>query len=334
MHQPRDDLRINVLTRNTPGLITDTHILEGVLRNAGMDTRTYFPRARNVDLLSSRIHLHFKQLFERKPTAHANLFVEQIMPRWFGFAKGKFFIPNQEWCRDETIRLLPYIDCVLCKTHFAHDVFQERGFNVAYIGFSTVDRHLAGIEKDYDKFLHVAGRSRQKGTTTLYRVWERHPEWPHLTIITRNPDMVHGTGAKNIHVITDVVPHATLVAMQNQFGVHLCPSEAEGYGHHIAEGLACGAVVVTTDAPPMNELVTRERGLLVPYSGTQPQSLGVNYYVDEAALETTIETVLSLTVEEKNRLGNAGRAWFLDNRAEFECRLPNVINRCLSEIAG
>jgi glycosyltransferase involved in cell wall biosynthesis len=299
-----------------------------------VDTRAYFPRARNIDLLGKRIQLHCKQLFSRKHRAAINLFVEQIMPGWLSLAKRNFFIPNQEWCRDETIDLLPRIDFVLCKTHFAYEVFQSRGFDVAYIGFSSVDRYLAWPSKNYDQFLHVAGRSRQKGTAALSRVWARHPEWPQLTIVSRNPDLVHGKGAKNIRMITDVLPHATLVTMQNQCGVHLCPSEAEGYGHHIAEALSCGAVVITTDAPPMNELVTSERGLLVPYSGMRPQSLGVNYYVDEAALEATIQTVLTFTVEEKKRLGDAGRTWFLDNQAEFECRLPNVINRCLSEIAA
>jgi hypothetical protein len=37
----------------------------------------------------------------------------------------------------------------------------------------------------------------------------------------------------------------------------------EGYGHYINEGRSVGAVVVTTDYPPMNELVSERDGFLI-----------------------------------------------------------------------
>jgi multisubunit Na+/H+ antiporter MnhB subunit len=40
-------------------------------------------------------------------------------------------------------------------------------------------------------------------------------------------------------------------------------SEREGFGHYINEARAVGAFVISTDHPPMNELVTPERGALV-----------------------------------------------------------------------
>ncbi|GMF20855.1 unnamed protein product [Phytophthora lilii] len=44
----------------------------------------------------------------------------------------------------------------------------------------------------------------------------------------------------------------------------MCPSRTEGYGHYINQGRASGAVIVTTDAAPMNELITsRKMGVLV-----------------------------------------------------------------------
>ena len=57
--------------------------------------------------------------------------------------------------------------------------------------------------------------------------------------------------------------------------MHVCCSDAEGFGHYINEGRAHGALVrtVTTDAAPMNELVDESCGLLVApseYGGTAP----------------------------------------------------------------
>lgn len=54
--------------------------------------------------------------------------------------------------------------------------------------------------------------------------------------------------------------------LQNSHGIHVCVSEREGFGHYINEARAVGALVVTTNHPPMNELITEETGVLVqPY---------------------------------------------------------------------
>jgi len=54
-----------------------------------------------------------------------------------------------------------------------------------------------------------------------------------------------------------------LAALQLGSGIHLCPSEREGYGLYIAEAMAAGALVIATNHPPMNELVTNATGLLI-----------------------------------------------------------------------
>ena len=116
-----------------------------------------------------------------------------------------------------------------------------------------------------------------------------------------------------------------LQTLQNEHGVHLCPSLSEGWGHYIVEAMSCGALTITTDGPPMNELVTPDRGLLIPSDRSEPRHLGTNWIVSVADLEAVIQRSLALTDHEKQHLGNAAREWFVSNDREFRQRFADVV---------
>jgi glycosyltransferase involved in cell wall biosynthesis len=113
--------------------------------------------------------------------------------------------------------------------------------------------------------------------------------------------------------------------LQNESEIHVIPSQAEGYGHIIGEGMSCGAVVVTTDAPPMNELVTPERGALVSVESSEPMLLGTKNFVNVLALEQTLAEVFGMSSSEREALGNQARRWFERQHAEFVDRLRSLI---------
>ncbi len=262
--------------------------------------------------------------------AGANIFLQRIYPKWLAASEFNILIPNQEWCNEETLALLDNMDIILCKTRYAEQIFKNMGSNATYIGFTSPDRFNPSIDKNFNKFLHVAGQSLQKGTLTLASVWSSHPEWPVLHIVTRKPEHIaQYAGLKNICILESLTD-CELARLQNECGVHLCPSEAEGFGHYIAEGLGCGAVVVTTDAPPMNELVMKERGVLVPYAKTSFQSLGTNYYVDAIRLESALSKILITNHGELAGLGVAAREWFLAEKAAFAYRMEQAL-ACMRE---
>ena len=87
-------------------------------------------------------------------------------------------------------------------------------------------------------------------------------------------------------------------------------------------GLA--AIVLSTDAPPMNELVTDDRGILVAYDRTSQQGLGTNYYASVASIEAGVERLLAMDEQKKQRLRDNARAWFHDNHAQFTAALPKA----------
>ena len=116
-----------------------------------------------------------------------------------------------------------------------------------------------------------------------------------------------------------------LRASQNSHGVHVCPSEAEGFGHSIVEGMSCRALVITTDAPPMNEIVTRERGLLARYTHARPQRWGIAYSIDPAALTEAIDAVLVMPASQRTALGASARSWFEVSDARFRGAIIDVL---------
>jgi hypothetical protein len=260
-----------------------------------------------------------------QPRYDINLFLEDLDPSWFRHARGNYLIPNQEWFRYRWLPYLLKVDGVLAKTRVAYRTFAALGCPTQFISFTSEDRFLPQVEKDYNACFHLAGNNPHKGTETLLAVWARHPEWPTLHVV-QSQRHAQPTPAANIHHHVGYLDDDQLQQYQNRCGIHLCPSSVEGFGHSIGEALSCGALVVTTDGPPMNELVTPQRGLLVNYRTTRRHRLGRTYRVDPDQLERCIQQILAMSRSQKRVLGERARAWYLENHHAFQRNLQ----RCLA----
>jgi Rad3-related DNA helicase len=86
-----------------------------------------------------------------------------------------------------------------------------------------------------------------------------------------------------------------------------------------------GAIVIATDAPPMNELVDEARGFLIASAPIGKQNLATKYGCNLVALETAIQRVIGLSTTEQERYSAAARAWFVKNSAEFPARLSAAL---------
>ncbi len=315
---------INIISEQTSGLAADSRIITATLNQTTFETKVRKVGSGHFHSLVDRIiPKAYWGLFPSK-SPYINIFCEQIFEKWLNTAKINLLIPNQEWCRPATLELLPHINLILCKTRYAESIFKNMGYTTTYIGFTSQDHFDKTIEKNFCKFLHVAGKSLQKGTVPIARTWSRHPEWPSLTIVTHNPALISEYLAPNI-TVESRISIERLWFLQNECGVHLCPSEAEGFGHVINEALACGAVVVTTDAPPMNELVKPEYGFLVKHARSSPQSLGTNYYIDEEALAVTVNSILNLEIKVLENSGQLARISYNKGKEDFQERLTEQI---------
>lgn len=93
--------------------------------------------------------------------------------------------------------------------------------------------------------------------------------------------------------------------------------------------MSTGAVVLTTDGAPMNELIRPDCGMLIGVSESAETHAATKYLFGPQALGAAIAQLKSIPTSEKARMGQAAREWFLSNKAEFAPRFKAVIASCL-----
>lgn len=310
--------RVLIVSRNNRyGLSADALILKAALERLGLAASIATPRSRP---LWDRLR--------RKQTADLVLHLERIFRSWTSAGALNAAVPNQERYPRSHIGKLRRVDMVWAKTRHAEAIFSALGCATRHIGFTSPDRGERGVAKRWDRFLHVAGGSTLKGTAGIVALWERHPEWPELVIVQK-ADNAPKVNLANVRVVSRYLPDHELRRLQNECGVHLCTSSAEGWGHYILEGMSCASLVVTTDAPPMNEHIRPGTGILIPYSGTEPRHLGTNFFFDSGKLEAAIAQLVRMPDDAKAAIGRNAALRF----AEIDRAFPASLETALEAIA-
>jgi hypothetical protein len=91
--------------------------------------------------------------------------------------------------------------------------------------------------------------------------------------------------------------------------------------------MAAGALVITTDAPPMNELINHDRGYLAHYKTSGPKGLGTRYWVSEEALDACILEAFNASASEKERKVANAKNWTITNEADFKTKLEKHLKK-------
>ena len=315
---------------NGVGLSRDFELLAAALRDSGCEVTLYGCERRDRKRrrgFFTRLAARARGLRDGSLNApyDVNLMLEHVWPQFLHQARRNVLVPNPEWFDRRDVAFLGAAQRVWAKTALAERLFTARGCRAVRIGFDSADRHDPAVTRE-PTFLHLAGRSPLKGTTRLHALWQRHPEWPLLTIV-QDAEAV-GTvpgAAANIRVESRYLSDETLRTLQNSHRFHLCTSEAEGWGHYIVEAMSVGAVTLTCDAPPMNELISAARGMLLAVHSGERHNLATLSLFDEAALEAAVTGVLAMSLDACETIGAAARAWFLDNKQGFHGRVRHAL---------
>lgn len=275
-----------------------------------------------------------------------NLYVEKTLrsksiSREYGEifpCREKWMMPNQEMLRlDEN---LEDIDVWICKTRYAKRLIEEYfpESRVIYTAHTSKDllSSIGGVipEKNYDLAIHPAGKSWLKGTRNLIKAWIVSDPKKSLVVTCRDyciqnkkilrelsyefsfkqngKDLVYRNGETAIYFYESLSAE-DLRYFQLKAGWWICPSEVEGYGHYINEGRGAGGVIITTNFPPMNELVSSENGFLIDTKkfsreGQLPGSIRTFPGVKEIA--KTLKLAFSRPEEELEKKGKMSRIFY------------------------
>lgn len=305
------------------GLSSDRDVLTDALEGHGFCVKVFNDTDRGLRQVLS---------FERP--ADLVIHLENVHRKWLNAGRRNILIPNQEAFWKHRLWMLRLVDAIFVKTRHAEEIFKKFHGNTVFTGFGSPDKNLQLRNKDWNLFFHAATDTKRKGTEAVLDLWAQHPEWPQLVV--KVPDRSRLTSAigGNVKVIDGFLSETDLTALSNRYGQHLCPSRSEGFGHSLMEAMSTGSLVVTTDAPPMNELITEDCGQLVRTSHQQPRNLGADFFVDAASLERCIEHLIETPLEVKQRKGATARARYLAMRAAFIRRLCEAADIMLSEVRG
>lgn len=317
------------------GMAWDARILSERLRRAGC--RVIQVRTRNRENRLERRWIFARQLLLRRFRPYdLQVHVAQIHREQFRFSSRNLIVTNPDFTDPEVFPRLPANTVLAAKTHHALGLFGQSPLKTEYTGFSSDDRFSPEVRKDFRSFLHLAGMSSLKGTRHVLELWRRHPEWPKLTVVWAPVDIygkdrrLPAEAAPNIELVQEHLPEARVRELQNRCGVHLCPSETEGFGHYIMEALSTGALVLTTDAPPMNELVDPSFAWRVAATSGRKQFMNTCYQVDLGAFEAAVEGVLALDPDAARERSGRARDAYLSAQSDFHERLDALLARMLS----
>uniref|UniRef100_A0AAV1T950 Glycosyltransferase n=1 Tax=Peronospora matthiolae TaxID=2874970 RepID=A0AAV1T950_9STRA len=192
------------------------------------------------------------------------------------------------------------VDVVLCKTaicaRFVQMWYQQEGnprhTKVLYTRHTTSDiATLASARLGEDAikpknwsdvhFIHSVGRSPYKGTEAVLECWLSRPDFPPLDVYVYEKfynfvwKARYQNRTRDSQVLTIHPGHVSA----NEFGkliaesaFFMCPSKMEGYGHYINQARASGGLIVSTNLPPMNELLTPASGVLITVKRQAPSA--------------------------------------------------------------
>lgn len=301
-------MRINLISRNNgAGLTYDMKLLDGLFTGAGHEVKQVDWRALTM------------------PRCEVGIFLELFNPNLARYARGTIGVFNLEWFMPRWRPYLPRFKQLWAKSGEASAVYNALGLrNHHYTGFMSRNLYDGSVERG-GRVFHLAGHSKLKNTEAVLMAWRDNLDLPPLTVVSNDPEH-WGKLPPNVTVLPRQ-SDARLAAIMNAHTIHLCPSKTEGWGHYIAEALSVGAVVITTDASPMNEHVKPPWGILIDPATSVPRGRVREHIVTPQAVADAVRQAAALGDDERYSAGERARLHFEERNARFTETVLQLVRR-------
>ncbi len=251
--------------------------------------------------------------------------------------KARAFYTNPEWFTDKDQAVCESNNVtILHKSKHYYSSLSEKLPNNKhyYTGFTSIDPAIRVV--NYSVFSHFRGQSKQRLSQKLIDIWQQNPDLPLLRLQAYGNDIGIRTNAwaaaGNIHFYFGKVEREQYFQELAQGGIHLCTSQMEGFGHYLNEARAMSALTIALDAPPMNELITQETGILVPAKELRKHGLGTLYLAEHQDLVQAIQRARSMSVAERERLGRNARQLYEEQSKVFRDSLHAYVQSVIDDI--
>ena len=172
---------------------------------------------------------------------------------------------------------------------------------------------------NFDQFGHFSGKSKTRHTQELIDIWLQDPNLPPLKVQFYGNELgiPEWIGFKNLNLRMGFMDPKELKEVFSNTGIHLCTSQMEGFGHYINEARSIGALIITLDAPPMNELVDANSGILIKPEKNLKHNHGIKFLASKDNIKSAIVTALHLSEKERITLGENAKKRYFAERDQF-----------------
>jgi hypothetical protein len=301
---------------NTKGLDADANIFKNIIQ------KVYPHYTIIIDTQEAKLH----------SVDDVHIYISNTSEHLLKWAKTKMFMINHELFmqKDKDKDVLKNIDIVLARNNvgfkWASDIKEKYGlrYKVKLIKF-TSNIPIVDIEKNWNMILHTAGEHHWKQTDAIIKAWIEHDDLPTIIITCTDQcyrniqKLIPSKLPKNIVLYDSLIPKDDFIKIKNRIGIHLCPSIVEGFGHYINEARKVKSLVITSNLPPMNELIDNSSGVLIDCKDIGKKKNGADLcFISSDDIYKAVVRTINIDIDVRIKMVESAYNNFLDDYTYFE----------------
>jgi hypothetical protein len=212
------------------------------------------------------------------------------------------------------------VDEIWVKTDEAFEIFKD--YNPIKIGWTSIDKTMQ--KNNYSKAIVLVGKNIYRNPKQLFRAYleikktdfELYKKLPVLYVPHDSSRMKLVSPDEKI-ILLGILPEKEYDELLQECGLAICTSATEGFGHAVFEAMSTGSNLILSEIAPFEELTTNALWLDVFKIVEHPTCLGKIMDVSVASIIESLETYVSRTFKEKQKVSNLVRLEYEQKHLNF-----------------